>query len=229
MKASGIARLRLHNQRLTGAPFRSPVEAVRWFGAVQAQELPSSLYAIGLRTKNATEASVEQAIASGAIVRTWPMRRTIHCMAAEDARWMIRLLAPRGIARMRHYHQLMEITDDHLDRAGKIFESVLARKTQLTRAELYQHLDTAGIPIDAPPRGPMRGAHLAGSLGAGGTHLPGRAQRQAAHLCSAGRLDSLRARPFRRRCACRTGSDLLPRSRTGHRKGLLLVVGTSDG
>ena len=160
MKRSDIARLRLHNQRLSCASFRTPAEVVRWFGAMQSQDLAGSLLAIGLRMRSATEARVEQAIDDGSIVRTWPMRRTIHCMAAEDARWMIRLLAPRGIVRMQPYHRTMGITEEHLTRAGKVLESVLARRKRLTRTELYQHLDADGIPIDAPPRGPMRGSHI---------------------------------------------------------------------
>lgn len=32
------------------------------------------------------------------IVRTWPMRGTLHFVPAEDARWMLALLAPRVIA-----------------------------------------------------------------------------------------------------------------------------------
>jgi hypothetical protein len=160
MKRADIARLRLHNQQLTRPIFTSPTEVVRWFGAMQSQDLPASLYAIGLRMHDATEALVEQALASGALVRTWPMRRTIHCMASEDARWMIRLLAPRGIARMQPYHRRMGITDDHLRRAGKVLESALARKALRTRAELYERLDAEGIPVDAPPGWPLRGPHL---------------------------------------------------------------------
>src|SRR3954453_16166363 len=113
-KGSAIARLRLANQRLSGAVFASPVEVVRWFGAMQSQDLPGSLYAIGLRMTGATEAMVESALTNGSMVRSWPMRRTIHCMAAEDARWMMRMLAPRGMARMKPYHRAMKITEDDL-------------------------------------------------------------------------------------------------------------------
>jgi hypothetical protein len=158
MKRSDVARLRLDNQRLSRSSFTTPVEVVRWFGAIQSQDLPGSLYAIGLRMRHATEALVEQALAAGAIVRSWPMRRTIHCMAAEDARWMIRTLAPRGIARMKPYHQQMRITDDDLHRTGKVLESALVR-TRLTRPELYQRLNDAGISTSTPGV-PMRGLHL---------------------------------------------------------------------
>ena len=159
MKRSDIARLRLDNQRLTRPSFITPAEVVGWFGAIQAQDLPGSLYAIGLRMRHATEALVESSIESGAIVRSWPMRRTIHCMAAEDIRWMIRMLAPRGIARMQRYHRAMRITADELTRAGKVLESALARGAQLTRRELYEQLNAAGVATAAPGI-PMRGLHL---------------------------------------------------------------------
>ena len=159
MKPSDIARLRLDNQRLTHPSFTTPAEVVRWFGAVQSQDLPASLYAIGLRMRTATEALVESAIADRSIVRSWPMRRTIHCMAAEDARWMLRTLAPRGIARMQPYHRSMGLTDNELHRAAKIFETALSRDRQLTRAELYQRLNAAGILTDTPD-GQTRGLHI---------------------------------------------------------------------
>jgi hypothetical protein len=159
MKHSDIARLRLTNQRLTHSAFTSPVEVVRWFGAIQSQDLPASLYAIGLRMSHATEALVEHSLDNGSIVRSWPMRRTLHCMAAEDVRWMIRMLAPRGIARMKPYHRAMGITDRDLARTGTILESALARNSQLTRAELYERLNAAGVATNTPGV-PMRGLHL---------------------------------------------------------------------
>lgn len=159
MKRSDIARLRLDNQHLARSSFTTPGEVVRWFGAIQSQDLPGSLFAIGLRMRHATEALVERALADRSIVRSWPMRRTIHCMAAEDVRWMIRLLAPRGIARMQPYHRAMRITADDLTRAGKVLETALARGARLTRPELYEQLKAAGV-ATATPGIPMRGLHL---------------------------------------------------------------------
>lgn len=159
MKCIDIMRLRLANQRLTRPSCTSPVEVVRWFGAIQSQDLAASLYAIGLRMHHATEAIVERALADGSIVRSWPMRRTIHCMAAEDVRWMIRALAPRGIARMKPYHRAMNITDHDLARAGHVLESALAGNTKLTRAELYQRFNAEGV-ATSTPKVPNRGLHL---------------------------------------------------------------------
>ncbi len=81
-----IAQRRLRAQRLTGPGFAAPADVVRWFGAVQAQDYYGALWAVGQRCANATEASVEQAIADRAIVRTWPLRGTLHFVAAEDVR-----------------------------------------------------------------------------------------------------------------------------------------------
>jgi Winged helix DNA-binding domain len=159
MKDSEIARMRFANQCLTESAFTRPVEVVRWFGAMQSQDLPASLYAIGLRMRQATEDLVERALADGSIVRSWPMRRTIHCMAAEDIRWMIRMLAPRGIARMQTYYRQMKISEGELERAGKVLESALAHGTQRTRAELYQHLNAEGV-ATSTAHVPMRGLHL---------------------------------------------------------------------
>src|SRR5688500_14986756 len=90
-----IGHLRLANQQVARPRFDDPAAVVRWLGAVQAQDYLGGLWAVGLRTRAATEAAVEAAIARRAIIRTWPMRGTLHFVAAEDARWMVGLLAPR--------------------------------------------------------------------------------------------------------------------------------------
>ena len=61
-------------------------DVVRRLVAVQAQDYVASLWAIGLRTLRATQADVEQAVERRTIVRTWPMRRTLHFVAAEILR-----------------------------------------------------------------------------------------------------------------------------------------------
>ena len=101
MANSDIARQRLHSQHLTRPTFEKPDDVVRWHCAVQAQEYLGALWALGLRMLHATEASIEQAIAERRIVRTWPMRGTLHFVAPEDAGWMLELLTPRVISQRR--------------------------------------------------------------------------------------------------------------------------------
>jgi hypothetical protein len=159
IEISDITLLRLQNQQLLSHSFKCPTDVVRWFGAFQSQDLASSLYAIGLRTPGSTEPLVERGLSDKTIVRTWPMRRTIHCMPAEDARWMVRLLAPRQNARMASYYRKAGITHGDLERAGKVIHSALAGGKQLTRSELYRELNAAGIATSASA-GAMRGLHI---------------------------------------------------------------------
>jgi hypothetical protein len=150
-----VIRDRLRNQRLTGAPFATPVEAVRFFGAVQAQDFEGALWAVGLRCVNATQASVEQAIADRAIVRSWPLRGTLHFVAAEDLRWMVRALAPRTLASTTRRFDAVGLDPATLKRARQVVEKALAREGPMTRQALYRQLEAARISTGA-----MRGMHI---------------------------------------------------------------------
>src|SRR3712207_8166833 len=48
--APDLARLRLRNQRLVGAPSEGASEAVRWMLAMQAQDYAGVLWSVGVRT-----------------------------------------------------------------------------------------------------------------------------------------------------------------------------------
>ena len=159
-KVSRIARLRLQRQRIGGGEFRSPAEVVSWLGAMQAQDYASSLWAIGLRMREATQASVEQAIADRRIVRTWPMRGTLHFVAAEDVRWMLALMAPRVIAANKaRLQREFELDDAVLARCRKVLVKALRDGQALTRGDVYAALDAAGIVTSG-----QRGIHITGRL-----------------------------------------------------------------
>ena len=145
---------RLHNQRLAATTFDDPADSVRWLGAVQAQDYLGALWAIGLRTRNTTERLVERAIAERRIVRTWPMRGTLHFVAAEDARWMLDLMTPRVVAastgRLEREYGLGEKA---FGRSGKVVARALEGGRRLTRDALYRTLERARIST-AGGRGP---------------------------------------------------------------------------
>ena len=143
--ASGLARQRLRAQHMTGSGFATPAEAVAWFGAVQAQDYPGALWAVGLRTKNATERLVEHAISDRSIVRTWPLRGTLHFVAPADVRWMLKYLAPRMVARAASRHTQLGLDDRIFARSATLLANALVGGRQLTRPAVYRLLESARI------------------------------------------------------------------------------------
>ncbi len=140
-----IAQSRLHNQQISSSKFKKPHEVVGWLGAIQAQDYLGGLWAVGLRTQGATEKSVEKALADRTIIRTWPMRGTLHFVAAEDARWMLALMTPRVIRAMSLRMHQLELNEKILERTRNLIAKALHGGKQLTRDQLYEVLDAGGV------------------------------------------------------------------------------------
>jgi winged helix DNA-binding protein len=163
MTSARLVAWRLASQYLDGRQAGDPARIVRHFGAVQAQEYAQSLWAVGLRTRDATALSVEAAIEGGAILRTWPMRGTIHLVPAEDARWMLDLLAGRRIRQMTTVYRRLGLTEEVLGRAAEIVAGELRGGHRIRRPDLLALLAGCGIDCSASPHG-SRGSHILGYL-----------------------------------------------------------------
>ncbi len=150
-----LSRLRMAALRLIGSTLKTPTEAVRWLLAVQAQDLPGAKWALGLRVPGCTLADVDAALAAGTIVRSWPMRGTLHLTAAEDLPWMLALLTPRVIAGLAKRQVQLALNAKQLAKARDVASKVLTGKQQLTRKELLAAFDKAKL--DANPH---RGYHI---------------------------------------------------------------------
>src|SRR5258708_13724604 len=74
-----------------------PAEVVASLGAIQAQDYLGTLWAIGLRLPAATETDIERAIADRTIIRTWPLRSTLHFVAAAGVDWVLEFFGPRVV------------------------------------------------------------------------------------------------------------------------------------
>jgi hypothetical protein len=152
-----IGLRRLAAQRISATSFTRPEQVVAWLGAVQAQDYLGALWAVGLRTAGANQSDVEQAIAARLIVRTWPMRGTLHFVAAADARWMLELLARRTATSGAASTRLRSFGIDErvLSQARRVLERALATGQPLTRPAVYATLDGAGIATEE-----QRGLHI---------------------------------------------------------------------
>ncbi|HEY0601803.1 MAG TPA: winged helix DNA-binding domain-containing protein [Herpetosiphonaceae bacterium] len=159
MIMTDIGVQRLKSQRVMPPTFTSAAEVVRWLGAVQAQDFLGSLWAIGSRMQDATEQMIEQAIAERTIVRTWPMRGTVHFVPAEDARWMLNLLTPRVVSRSQSIYRQLGLDQAVMARSHDVVTRALSGGKTLRRNDLYAELEAAGIAT-----GDMRGLHIIGQL-----------------------------------------------------------------
>jgi hypothetical protein len=154
---------RLAGQHLTSQPFPEPAAAVASLGAVQAQEYAQSLWAVGLRTSQPSAAAVEAAIERGEVLRTWPMRGTIHLVPAADAGWMVDLLAGRRVRQAAGVYGKIGLTEGIFARAASVVTDALSGGRRLRRAELYALLTGQGIDCSSSPHG-SRGGHILGYL-----------------------------------------------------------------
>lgn len=128
---------------------------VTHLGALQAQDHPGALWSIGLRMASATRADVERAIHERTIVRTWPMRGTLHFVPAVDAAWMLELLAPRVLRSRTSLYRHLELDQPALQRIRSVLERALQREPVMTRGALFAELEAARITTAG-----QRGVHI---------------------------------------------------------------------
>jgi len=146
VRALATVRRRLRAQRLSGArPFATPVEAVAWSGAVQAQEYAEALWSLGMRVCDVTAADVEASCDRGEILRTHVMRPTWHFVAAVDLRWLLRLTGPRVQAKNAGRYRQLGLDTATLARSDDALARTLADGEPRTRRELAAALEAAGI------------------------------------------------------------------------------------
>jgi hypothetical protein len=155
MSRLDVVTQRLVNQQIAGPRLQSVPELVRWMGAIQAQDYRGGLWGTGLRLAGADAAAVEAAIASRQVVHTWPMRGTLHFVPAEDARWMLRLLAQRVVAGAAGRYRALGLDDAAFARGARVLVRALEGGRSLTRREAYATLERGGV----SPAG-QRGVHV---------------------------------------------------------------------
>lgn len=163
-----IGRLRLVSQRLTGDGAASVPELVRWMTAMQAQDLPAALWAVGVRVPGAGIADVRTAIDSGSVVRSWPMRGTLHLVAPEDLRWMLDLTAERLTRSIAARHRQLEIAWADVEKARDLALDRILADGPVSRSGLFKVFDAGGQPTQG-----QRGIHLLGTLCRHGWLVPG--------------------------------------------------------
>ncbi|MDD5057692.1 MAG: winged helix DNA-binding domain-containing protein [Sideroxydans sp.] len=163
-----IAALRLHNQHISFPRFEKPEQVVAWLGGMQGQDYSGAKWSVGLRLANgqacfphphphpnplpAGEGTnvkdnlyISRAFDEGRIVRTWPMRGTLHFVAAEDVRWILALTSPKNISGSLRRREALELDDKTLARCREVFGKTLQGGLHKSRDEMLAALEDAGI------------------------------------------------------------------------------------
>jgi hypothetical protein len=154
MNARELLRLRQSTQRIHPAAAGSVTETVRHLLAVQAQDFAQSLWAVALRTKNSTRSDVLAALERGEIVRTLPIRGTLHLVAAEDLRWILSLTAARLLQGAVTRNSRLGLDPATLDRAEAVTRRELAGRS-MSRDEFIKLLGRSGVSTEGE-----RGYHV---------------------------------------------------------------------
>jgi hypothetical protein len=159
-----LTSLRLTAQGIIEPRSGSVPQTVRHMLAMQAQDFPGAKWSVGLRTPGATDATVEASLASGEIVRSWPMRGTLHFTSPEDLGWMLDLTAQRMVQVAAGRHRQLELSPHDFDRARDLAIESLGGGRVLSRTALLAAFDAAGLSTAG-----QRGAHLIVYLAQTGT------------------------------------------------------------
>jgi hypothetical protein len=138
---------RMTRHGLLGRPATTVPDAAGMTGAIQAQDPQASRLGVRARSERATEADVLRSIEDRSVVRTWLMRATIHLVAADDVRWMTRLLGPPIARRFAKRWNDLGLTTDLLERASAALPDVLAGGP-LTRRQIVAALAERGVAVD---------------------------------------------------------------------------------
>ena len=145
MPVIDIAARRLLHQQLIKTSFKHPHEIVSWFGAMQSQEYASSKWGIGARLPGLREADVEKDLRNRSIIRTTVFRGTLHLVAANDLRWMLKLIAPAVKARMSSMNRTLGMDEPLFRKTSQLITKAMQGGNHHTRKELTALLQENGV------------------------------------------------------------------------------------
>jgi hypothetical protein len=164
---------RLTAQALAGSPLGDPAAVAERLLAVQGQDPRGFRLAVRARTEGLSAADVERALSEErSLVVTWLNRGTLHLVRSEDYPWLQALTTPPLLTSSVRRLRQEGISEAEAERAVGAIERALAEEGPLTRIELRERVESAGVATEGQAmihllflaalrglvvRGPMRG------------------------------------------------------------------------
>lgn len=133
-------------QALSGARLPDPVAVAERLLAVQGQDPRGVRLAIRARTSGLTAADVDRALSEDrSLLITWLNRGTLHLVRSEDYPWLQALTTPPLLTSSARRLRQEGVSPQATERAVATIERALADEGLLTRQQLRDRLDAAGV------------------------------------------------------------------------------------
>lgn len=152
---SDLLRMRRLAQAIDGPHEPDPAAVARRLLALQGQDFAAGCWALAVRTTGATLSDVLADLDAGRIIRSWPMRGTLHFVPPEDLRWMLSVTMDRMVASLSRRQQQLGLETADFARAAEVVTAALTGGGSIGRADLMELWEGAGIATTG-----QRGYHL---------------------------------------------------------------------
>jgi hypothetical protein len=162
---------------LAGPPERDASAVAERLLAVQGQDPRGARLAVRARSEGLTAADVDRALSEErSLLITWLNRGTLHLVRSEDYPWLHALTTPPLFTSASRRLVQEGVSPDAAERGVATIERALADEGPLTRLQLRERLEAAGVPTEGQAlihllflttlrgiavRGPMVGSHHA--------------------------------------------------------------------
>ena len=141
---------RLTAQALAGEPLGSPEAVAGRLLAVQGQDPRGARLAVRARSEGVTAADVDRALSEErSLLITWLNRGTLHLVRSEDYPWLHALTTPPLMTSSARRLRQEGVSPEAAERGVETIERVLADEGPLTRLQLRERLDRAGVPTQS--------------------------------------------------------------------------------
>ncbi|AXE38257.1 winged helix DNA-binding domain-containing protein [Acidipropionibacterium virtanenii] len=133
------------------SPAEELAATVSRIGAVQSQNWRGALHTLAMRTPDRSLDTVRQAFDQGLLVRTWPMRGTLHTVASADLPWLLKATLPRMDRQTSRRRLELNIFEPVLEAVAETTHQELSRQS-LTRTDLVARWQQEGLIGKMPGR-----------------------------------------------------------------------------
>ncbi len=116
---------------------------------MQGQDQRGFRLAVRARTAGLTAADVERALGEQrSLLVTWLNRGTLHLVRSEDYPWLQALTTPPLFSSCARRLRQEEVSEAEAERALKTIERALADEGPLTRVQLRERVEAAGVRVE---------------------------------------------------------------------------------